>query len=242
LGRVKSLHEEEEAVNQPRVSRKHLGRRSGRWWRTAVAAHVRRASGNKDRHGYEQNKGRRSFLTSIERRLDSLAMERRQGWKSTPTDLRRAAALGSACACAKRWRGGCAGGGEAQAAFYRAERGAEGAPRWWGGRNSRRPLKAAAEAWWRCGGGVSGREDDAVSAAARVVEPLLASGGVKEAMVAGISGGGRWRIWGKRGEAGLEVDDGADGWAPSVGEKEREEGGWAGEMSGPEGRGRRATR
>jgi hypothetical protein len=68
-----------------------------------------------------------------------------------------------------------------------------------------------------------------------------ASGGVEEAGAAEIGGGGRRRIWGRKGEAGLEVDDGADGWAPSVGEREREEGGWTGEMSGPEGRERQAT-
>jgi hypothetical protein len=33
---------------------------------------------------------------------------------------------------------------------------------------------------------------------------------------------------GKKGGGRLEVDDGTDGWAPSVGGREREEGGWAG--------------
>jgi hypothetical protein len=64
-----------------------------------------------------------------------------------------------------------------------------------------------------------------------------ASGGEEEAGAAGIGGGGRRRIWGRRGEAGLEVGDGADGWAPSVSERERREVGPAGdELAGRKGK------
>jgi hypothetical protein len=89
-----------------------------------------------------------------------------------------------------------------EGALYRVERGAEGRARRWCGRNGRRPLMAAAEARWRHGGGVSGKGDDAVSAAARVVEPLLGK------WRSGRGRGGRdWRRWtaahlGKKGRGG----------------------------------------
>jgi hypothetical protein len=86
---------------------------------------------------------------------------------------------------------------------------------------------AAAEAQWRRGAGVSVRGDDAVSAATRVAEPLLSK------WRSGRGRGSQRRTWGRRGDAGLEVGDGADRW--SSGERRQDWAVWAERRDMPRG-------